>query len=71
MGNHYTVKVTDVVFSVLAQNSKKVNNFSDSATEAYLNYSCYKEFINIFDNVTKITSWLNSLDYTVTESYLD
>ena len=27
-------------FSVLPQSIKKVNNFSDSAAEAYLNYGC-------------------------------
>ena len=27
-------------FSVVAQGSKKVNNFNDSVAEAYLNYNC-------------------------------
>ena len=32
---------------ILVQSNKKVNNFSDSVAEAYLNYGCYKEFTNI------------------------
>ena len=52
--NYYTAKATDVLFSVLAQSSKKVNNFSDSAAEAYLNYGCYKEFINILITLRRL-----------------
>ena len=46
--------VTDVFFSVLAQSCKKVNNFSDSAAEAHLNYGCYKEFINILITLRRL-----------------
>ena len=31
---------------LIVQSNKKVNNFSDSVAEGYLNYGCYKVFIN-------------------------
>ena len=54
-------------FSVLAKSSKKVNNFRDSVAEAYLNYGCYKEFINIscYEDYTLVRQ------FAVTENYLD
>ena len=47
INSDYTAKGTDVFFSVLAHSSKKINNFSNSVAVEYLNYGCYKEFINI------------------------
>ena len=43
--NKRNIFLWNFFFSVLAQSSKKVNNFSDSVAETYLNYWCYKEFI--------------------------